>query len=1226
MSHGKSDQEIVERTHNTARFFVETRHVAWVLLVATCLWGIYGYVTMPQRKDPEVQVRQAVALVPWPGASAERIEQLVTKKVEEQMAANSNVTKIESISRTGLAVVYLELDENLKETGKELDDIKLKLDSVRDLPQGAGPINFIKDFGDTAALMLTVASPKVSEAELDPRARELQQAIERARAERPTTAGDAARFTIVFNLPLSVPQRLLRLPTEQFVGFIKEKGFAGDVRIIQGGGFFGFDGVSELSDEELLGYVAEYTRERLQSSEFHPDAWPPVVVRDPAETQAKLMTVAGDKYSYRELDDITEQIEKTLKLNPQVSKVARSGLLNESIFLFYSQERLAAYGIQPAKLDEVLSARNISTPGGQVNVEGKNVTINPSGEFKSGDEIGDVLVPTSSGRAVYLRDVADVVRSYDSPARYLNFFNWRDAEGRWQRSRAITLSVQMRSGEQIDKFGQVINASLAGLKEQLPDDLVYARTSDQPLQVKESIDLFMKSLYEAIILVVIVALIGFWEWRSALLMALSIPLTLAMTFGMMRVLGIDLQQISIATLIIALGLLVDDPVVAGDAIKRDLAIGHPPIIAAWLGPTKLATAILYATITNIVAYLPFLLLGGGTSEFIYSMPVVLACSLIASRVVSMTFIPLLSYYLLKPKRELPIEERRKKGFAALYYRIGTRAIKYRWRMLAASLVILVLGGVIMSRLKTQFFPKDLSYLSYVDVWLPEDAPLSATNEAAARSEHVIRETIAEYGKQHAGEDGEPHEVLQSLTTFVGGGGPRFWFSVGPELQQLNYAQIIIQVKDKHDTEHIVAPLQKALSEKVPGARIDVRQLESGKAVGIPVSIRLTGEDIPTLRALAERTKGILENTGVAERVRDDWGADSFSVRLQTDPDRAAASGLSNFDVAMASSSATSGQRVATLREGDRQIPVVARMKMEERAQLGDLQNLYVYSSQGQQKVPLRQVSQAEFGMQAEKIRSRNQFRTITVSAMPAEGHLSSEVMSAARAQLTELQQTLPTGYRLEIGGEEEDQVRGFKDLTVVLAISVAAIFLALVFQFKNAVKPFIVFAAVPYGMVGALFALWVMGAPFGFMAFLGVVSLVGVIVSHIIVLFDFIEEKHAEGEPLVEALLDAGIMRLRPVLITVGATVFALFPLASHGGPLWEPMCYAQIGGLCAATFITLLLVPVLYSIFVLDLKLVKWETVGGHDSPDTFDERQTPSALEQLDAGMATKCEDAAG
>lgn len=1189
MSHGKSDQELIKNKHNTARFFVETRQVAWVLLILTCLWGVYGYISMPQRKDPEVQVRTAVALVPWPGSSAEKVEQLVTKKVEEQMAANSKVTKIESISRTGLAVIYVELDENLKETGKEFDDIKLRLDGIHDLPNGAGPINFIKDFGDTAALMLTVASPKVDDADIALRAQAIKTAIEQ---ERANAADKSQRFTLVLNTPVAIQPHLMRTPIEMFVAYAKEKNLASDLRVIQGDRFVGFDGASDKSEQEVLGFVQGFIAERLQSAEFHPDAWPPMVVRDPQEVETKLKAIAGEKYSYRQLDEYTDLIEKTLKSIPQVSKVKRSGLLNENVFLLYSQERLASYNIQPGTLEDAMKGRNISTSGGQVNVDGKNVTLEPGGEFKSEAEIGNVQVRSSNGTMVYVRDLVDVVRGYESPARFQNFFNWRDSNGNWQRNRAITLSVQMRSGEQIAEFGKQVDLALESLKQQMPADLIYARTSDQPLQVEESIDLFMTSLYEAIILVVVIALIGFWEWRSALLMAISIPVTLAMTFGMMHVLGIDLQQVSIATLIIALGLLVDDPVVAGDAIKRDLALGHPPIVASWLGPTKLATAILYATITNIVAYLPFLILKGSTGEFIFTLPVVIVCSLVASRLVSMTFIPLLAYYLLKPKFEMPIEERRTKGFAARYYKLGTWAIEHRWKVMAGALLFLVGGGVFMSQLKTQFFPKDLSYLSYVDVWLPADAPLSATREAAEQSEEVIREVVDEYGHHHTDSDGKPRQVLKSLTTFVGGGGPRFWFSLSPELQQLNYAQIIIQVKDKHDTAHLVGPLQKALSERVPGARIDVRQLESGKAVGLPVAIRLSGEDPTMLRGYADRVKSILNETSIADRTRDDWGEESFAVRLKTDSERANNAGLTNYDVAMASQSAMSGHQVTQLREGDKQIPVVAKLRMEERAQLGDLNNLYVYSSKSSQKIHLRQVASLEYGMQTEKMRSRNQFRTITVSAMPADGKLASEVMKAARPKLMALQKEMPAGYRMEIGGEEEDQVKSFRDLVIVLCISVLLIFMALVFQFKNAIKPFIVFAAVPFGMVGALAALWIMGQPFGFMAFLGIVSLVGVIVSHIIVLFDFIEEKHAEGEPLVQALLDAGIMRLRPVLITVGATVIALFPLASHGGPLWEPMCYAQIGGLSVATFITLLLVPVIYAIFVLDLKLVKWEKV----------------------------------
>jgi multidrug efflux pump subunit AcrB len=1186
MSHGKSDNEIINNERNTARYFVETRHVAWVLLIATCVWGIFGYSKMPQRKDPEFQVRIAVATIPWPGASAERVEQLISRRVEEQAAGNSKVTKIKSISRTGLSVVYFELDERVKETGKEFDDIRLRLDAIHDLPQGAGPINFMKDFGDTAALMLTVASPQISEVGLELRARSIQRQIEEVRL-----AATGSRFTVVIGFPETLSAEVVRPTAELFKLYLDETAVARDVRIIEGRGFLGFDGASDEDETRILQMIQQFVRDRTQAADFHPDIWEPVLVREPHETQAKLAKVAGHKYSYRELDDFTDRIEKALKTAPEVARVTRSGVLNERVFLLYSQARLASYGIQTGQLPDILDARNITLPGGQLTVGNKLVSIDPSGEFKTEKELDDVAIATGpNGTPVYLRDVAQVTRGYDSPARFLNFYSWRDDHGQWHRDRAITLAVLMRSGEQIHKFGNAVDGVLDRVRKQLPEDLVVARTSDQPLQVRESVDLFMTSLYEAIVLVVIIALIGFWEWRSAVLMALSIPLTLAMTFGMMYAIGIDLQQVSIATLIIALGLLVDDPVVAGDAIKRSLAAGHRPSIAAWLGPTKLASAIMYATLTNIVAYLPFLLLSGSSGEFLYSLPVVLACSLVASRLVSMTFIPLLGYYLLKPKPEPTIEERRKRGFAAIYYRVGHFAITHRWAVLAGSSAVLALGGFMMSQLKTQYFPKDLAYLSYVDVWLPEDAPLTATIDASSQAEEVIRRVTEEYQRAHHN-NGSETTALKSLTTFVGGGGPRFWFTVSPELNQLNYAQILIQVNEKHDTSRLIPILQRELSQRIAGARVDVRQLELGGVTDLPVAVRLSGDDIPTLRAYAEQLKSVFNAIPEAKGIRDDWGDESFAVKLQTDSDRANLAGLTNMDVAAASAAGITGYKVTTLREGDKQIPVMARLRMEERAQLADIQNLYVYSSRGTQKIPLRQVSSIAYDMRTEKLRRRNQFRTITVSAIPGEGKLASEVMKRARPRLQAIKASLPAGYTLEVGGEEEEQVKGFSQLALVMLISVLAIFLALVFQFKNAVKPFIVFAAVPYGMVGALVALWIMGAPFGFMAFLGVVSLVGVIVSHIIVLFDFIEEKHSEGAPLVDALLEAGIIRLRPVLITVAATVIALFPLASHGGPLWEPMCYAQIGGLTAATFITLLLVPVIYAIAVLDLKAVKWTT-----------------------------------
>jgi multidrug efflux pump subunit AcrB len=1187
MSHGHSDSEIIARTHNTARFFTEWRHIAWVLLAANIAWGVYGYWNMPQRKDPDIPVRQALVLVHWPGAGAERIEQLITRRVEEKVAENVRVEKIESNTRTGVTSVIITLVEGLAETGKEFDDIKLKLDTISDLPEGAGPITFVKDFGDTAALMLTVASPKADDAQIALTADLLSAAIRR---ERAAAALETPRVTLVITLPAAVNRNTARRQVESFRQAAMADGILRDARTIDGPGFLAVDAGSDATDAELDRYMQHFIRERLRMSEFHPDAGRPVVIRDPGEARERLAAVAGSKYTYRELDDFTERIARTLRGLPVVSKVTRSGVLEERVFLEYSQERLASFGVNAGQLRDVLGSRNISNAGGTLEIGTRQLSVEPSGEFKSEQELENVLVPTRQGAPVYLRDLADVSRAYVSPPSYLNFHTALTADGRWEKSRAITLAVQMRSGAQIGAFGQSVDATLDEVRQLLPADLILARTSDQPSQVEENIDLFMDSLYEAIGLVVIVSLIGFWEWRSALLMALSIPITLTMTFGMMAALGLDLQQISIASLIIALGLLVDDPVVAGDAIKRELGRGHAAKIAAWLGPTKLATAILFATITNIVAYLPYMLLPGDTGTFLYSLPVVIGCSLVASRLVSMTFIPLLGYYLLKPRLEPTVEERRQSGFAAMYFRFGQMAIRRRWAFLTAmSVVVLGSGAWFGSQLKSQFFPIDLQYLAYVDVWLPEDSPLSATAETTEQVEAILRRVSAGCADRHAASDLRPREVLRSLTTFIGGGGPRFWYSVGPEQSQLNYSQVLFEMFDKHDTRDLSEQIQIALNAEIAGARIDVRQLETGAPVGIPVSIRISGDDIASLRNIAADTSAVLRDIPIAAGVRDNWGPESMTVRLSTDTDRASMSSVTNLDVASASSTALSGALLTTLRDGADQIPVMARLRMEERAALSDIRNLYVYSSSGPQKLPLEAISSMDYRMQSEKLQRRNQFRTITVSAFPAAGHLSSEVLELARPRFKEIERNLPPGYRFEIGGEYEEQVKGFFNLTVVLVLSVAMIFIALVVQFRNAIKPFIVFAAIPYGFAGALAALWLMGAPFGFMAFLGIVSLVGVIVSHIIVLFDFIEEMHEQGQPLEDALLNAGIVRLRPVLITVAATVFALIPLALHGGPLWEPMCYAQIGGLTVATFVTLIVVPVLYAICVRDLKIVSW-------------------------------------
>jgi multidrug efflux pump len=1203
----RDDNEIIANTHNTARFFTENRHISWVFLVAVLIWGAYSFISMPKRKDPEIPVLVAVAVCPWPGASAEQVEEQVTKLMEETIAQNSklhepeagNEFAIKSTTLPGVAIVQIQLEEGLKDTTKEFNDINLRLDYLNNqLPEGAGPIKFNSGFGNTAAMMLTIASPKESEVELELRAKNIGQAITQARASK-SPVEKSERRSFIIALPGSVDSGALTTVFELLAQSLGQDNVARDITLFSGPGFIGLDTVPLTDDEAFLSYADDFSREKLGFSSFHIDAWDPVLIGDPSETENKLRTVDGDKYSYRELENITELMTETFQTVPQVSIIQRSGVLDQRIYLDYSQDVFASYGITPYKIKNALDSRNVIIPGGEVEVGAAEVIVYPSGAFSSVEEIGNVAITdTTSGVPVYLRDLGEIVRGYQSPPSLLNYYKWRDKSGNWHRSRAVTVAVQMRDKEQIQDFGTALDNALSELKPLLPHDIIIAKTSDQPQQVKENLDLFMKALMEAVILVIIVAWIGFREWRSALLMSISIPLTLAMTFGFAYLLNIELQQVSIASLIIALGLLVDDPVVADDAIKSNLTIGHPPIIAAWLGPTKLARAIMFATATNIVAYMPFLLVSGTTGEFIYSLPIVLACALISSRIVSMTFVPLLGYYLLRPKnKELTLEEKREQGLTGLYYRIAKKAIEHRKAAFAISMVFFIIGAIAASTLKSSFFPADVQYLSYVDIWMPNEAPLSSTNETVIKADQIIKDVAEKYSKDKM----KNKVVLEALTSFVGGGSPRFWSTVAPEQQQKNYAQMIIRLADKNDTPLLAPLFQSALSEKIPGAHIEVRQIQLN-AVDYPIEIHLTGrtdlnseleteaQDVETLRELAKKLKDILRDIPETEIVRDDWFEDSFTVKLAVDPDRAELAGVSNKDVAISSLTALSGYQFTTYKEGDKNIPVMARLQVDERSGLSELKSMYVYGITNDTKIPLIEVADIDYSLDTSRVIRRNHFRALTVIAFPAPGELPSTILKKAEKKINAFVDSLPPGYELIWGGERAKQQQGFRNLAMVLLISVIGIFLALVLQFGNAVKPLLVLAAVPYGIVGSLIAIAIMGEPFGFMAFLGMIALVGVIVSHVIVLFDYIEEMHKKGEPFKDSLLDAGIQRLRPILITVGATILALFPLAIDGGPLWQPLCYAQIGGLALATGIELVLVPVFYAIFVIDFKIIKWD------------------------------------
>ena len=636
-------------------------------------------------------------------------------------------------------------------------------------------MHFSSGVGETAALMLTIASPVEQEPALALRARAIRSELERVRAEVPEARG--RRASIVLALPRSAPIR----PLDQFLArlavAVEDNGQGRNVRVVRGGSFAGIDVEvvggegGAAPGEALLAFSKRWLGERFGLSTYHPDAWSPMLVEDLDEVESRLHGVAGAKYSLRQLRDYASYLSKGLERVPLVSKVIESGSIDERLYVVYSQERLEDLGLSLHSIPFKLASQNRVVGSGALELPDSEVPLIVSQQTTPSKAIGDlVITKTDAGAPVRLRSLGDLHRGYQLPPRLLNGYSRRDLDGSWITTPAITLAIQMRPGEQIGEFGALIDQALSKLADRLPEDLVIARTSDQPRQVRESVDLFLKALYEAIALVVLIAFIGFRDWRASVLLMLSIPITLALSFGAANLLGIRLQQVSIASLIIALGLLVDDPVVAGDAIKRSLAQGRTRTVAAWLGPTKLSRAIFFATATNVIAYLPFILVTGNTGDFLYSLPIMLAAALIASRLVSMSFVPLLGSWLLRPPtaEEPSMQERQSHGFTGFYARLVRGAIEHRVAVLSGAIAIGVGILALSTTLKVSFFPTDVQYLATVDVWLPVQSSVPATAKSADEVAALIAEVMEDAERQGLTSGG-----LVSITSFAGGGSPRF---------------------------------------------------------------------------------------------------------------------------------------------------------------------------------------------------------------------------------------------------------------------------------------------------------------------------------------------------------------------------------------------------------------------------------------------------------------------
>jgi multidrug efflux pump subunit AcrB len=1161
-----------------AQYCVEHREVAWMALMAVLIWGAVAYRSLPQQEDAKIPSRTALVVTHFAGAGALKLEDLVTKKLEEKIDELESIEEITSESRPGVSVITVKQRPDRESiVQQEWDKLRAKLREVT-LPEGCGTPNLDTDFGNTLTLLFALTSPPATEAETIARANLVRSRLAELRAK----TGSEGRVATLAFFPPTISESYREVISKQFETALAREKLGEEIKVVQGKSFILAEFKSPACRPGIQKFIGAFTRSLVGSeAEPHPDAGAPVILMGDEDPLAALRAAAMPRYTYRELEKAAELLEDEVKQISSVGRVRKIGNVKEEVDLLFSVPVLNGFKFSGDEVMNAISSRNSIIPGGTFRAEGQNFPVQLSGEFENEDELlGTIVSVTRDGSPVYLRDVFEVRRGYENPIPYnVEVIDRGSSNGPLAQARSVLLAIEMKEGNKISLFNESVREVLNAAKARLPEGVGIITLSDQPSSVAHRIHHFMRCFIEAVVVVVLVALF-LMDWRSALVVAAAIPLTVAMTFGGMSLLGIPLHQISIAALIIALGMLVDDPVVASDAINREMAHGQPRGIAAWFGPYRLRHAILFGTIINIVAFLPLALLPGDKGAYIFGLPVVVTLALVSSRIVSMTFIPLLAYYLLRGQKGMEAGGETRSFFlfkpidkaliAVLprYKRLLQSALAHPFRAVGIAYGILVLSFGLTVFFGSQFFPPAERSQLLIDIELPESASLLQTRNVCARVTEILKR----------------HEPIQSAAVFAGGTAPRFFITVSPKENAPYLAQVLVVTRRDEDVPPLVVQLRAELDREIVGARCIVKQLEQGPPVESPIQVRLIGDDLDLLRGKADEVARAVREAG-GYKVHDDLGRRMPVIQIDIDQERANTLGIQNSQVGRLAQASFSGVKLTELREGDHLVPVKARLRIEERNEADKIRTLYVRSLR-EQLVPLDSFASVNLKPEYATISHFNKMRSVTVKSFSTFGELPSTVLKRARKVIDRVE--LPPGCKLEYAGEDKELKKSKEEIGRVMLISLALITLAMVIQFNSVIKSMVVMLTVPLGLIGAFTGIVAMHTSLGFMAFIGIMSLAGVVVSHIIVLSDFIEEARAEGMELKEALVQAGLVRLRAVLVTVLATVGGLIPLALTGGELWRPLTAVHIFGLLFATSLTLVALPVLYYIFCAKLRWIK--------------------------------------
>ncbi len=873
-----------------------------------------------------------------------------------------------------------------------------------------------------------------------------------------------------------------------------------------------------------------------------------------------VIAITAEGYSPAELEEVGKDLRDEMLRLPEAGKSELFGVQQEQVFVEYNNANLAASGLTPFALKQILESRNIVLPGGSISTGRERITLEPTGNFESVEDIRNTVITLPGRGVMYLRDLAKVTRGYVDPPTRLIFAGGLPA---------LALGVSLRGGGNITVLGTQVTDKLRELEGLYPIGVEFDFVSYQPKQVNRKVDDFILSLLQAIGIVMAVMLLTL-GLRTGLLVAALIPTTMLASLLLMQVFDIGIDQISLAALIIALGMLVDNAIVMSESIMVAMAGGKSVREASVSAAKELRIPLLVASLTTSASFLPVFLAKSMVGEYTSSIFKVVTIALLSSWVLALTMTPLLCVLFLRIKAAPEASDR----FDSKFYRAyrGTLLLCLRNRLATLAVTIAIFFGVIslFSKVPFMFFPASDQPLVRAELRMPIGTPIE-------QSERIATELSA-YLDEIRGSGDE--RKIDNWASFVGAGAPRYSRAYSPEPPSPDYGYFIINLTSFDYAPEIIDKVEYFLLTRYPDLTPTVDSIKYGPPVKNPIAVRISGKELGTLFDIVEKTKAKLNEIPGSKNIKDDWGPQNKKIVVDINQPRARRAGTSNQDIALSLQTVLSGIQSTQYREGDKSIPVTLRSVSADRQDLGKIESLNVFSPSRGTNVPLKQVADLKVQWQPAKILRRDQLKTVTVSSELQSGVTARQFNQVLVPWLEAQKLDWAIGYDFVVGGEHEESGKANRSIVDQLPIAGMIILLLLVGQFNSIRKAAIVSLTIPLGLIGVTLGLLMTGSYFGFMTFLGIISLSGIVINNAIVLLDRINLEIKEGHSPADAILRSAQLRLRPILLTTATTVGGLLPLWFGGGAMFEPMAIAIIFGMLFSTLLTLGVVPVLYALF----------------------------------------------